>query len=107
MNPDQYCLAYITLDALETAQKLAADVLEAGLGACVNVIPQMHSFYRWQGRIEHSQEVIFIIKTKVTHWENLTKFIAQRHPYQVPCILQIPITAGNTIFLNWIDEQIQ
>ena len=72
--------------------------------ACVNIIKDVESIYRWQGKIECSAEFLLIIKTNRKNLKKVFNLIAQIHPYEVPEIIALKIDQGNQKYLNWIDR---
>ena len=87
---------------MSEARTISKILIEFKLAACVNLIPQIHSIYQWQGKIEETQEVALIAKTTTDCLENLKKTIIQNHSYECPCIVALPIVEGNQDFLQWI-----
>ena len=81
----------------ETANRIALAVVEAKLAACVNILPRVQSIYRWQGAVESAVEVPLLIKTTAAAYPALEAAIRERHPYDVPEIIALPITADNWI----------
>lgn len=88
----------------ETAQRLATGLVERQLAACVNVLPGVRSFYRWEGRLEQADEVQLLIKTSNNNYPAVEQFIRQQHPYEVPEIIAIPVTAGLPAYLKWLED---
>lgn len=86
----------------ETANAIALAVVEAGLAACVNILPRMQSIYRWQGAVESATEIPLFIKSTAANYPALEKLIAGLHPYEVPEIIALPITQGLPAYLNWV-----
>ena len=86
----------------ETANRIALAVVEAQLAACVNILPRVQSIYRWQGAVESAVEVPMLIKTTAAAYPALEAAIRERHPYDVPEIIALPITAGLPAYLNWL-----
>ncbi|KXB29641.1 MULTISPECIES: divalent-cation tolerance protein CutA [Dechloromonas] len=86
----------------ETANAIALAVVEAGLAACVNILPRVQSIYRWQGKVESATEIPLLIKSTAALYPALQAAIAQRHPYDVPEIIALPITRGLPAYLNWV-----
>ena len=86
----------------ETANRIALAVVEAKLAACVNILPRVQSIYRWQGAVESAVEVPLLIKTTAAAYPALEAAIRERHPYDVPEIIALPITAGLPAYLNWL-----
>ena len=86
----------------ETANRIALAVVEEKLAACVNILPRVQSIYRWQGAVESAVEVPLLIKTTAAAYPALEAAIRERHPYDVPEIIALPITAGLPAYLNWL-----
>ncbi|MBF0547801.1 MAG: divalent-cation tolerance protein CutA [Candidatus Riflebacteria bacterium] len=88
----------------ETGEMIAEKVITAHLAACVNILPSITSIYTWEGKLEKSDELLLIIKTRVAAFESLKKLILSLHPYSVPEILSLPIEMGFHRYLQWIDD---
>ena len=86
---------------LDEAQRLAHALVEARLAACVNLIPNLTSIYRWEGKIEQSQEILLLIKTAADQLAALEAELHRLHSYQVPEFLVIAIPAGSQPYLGW------
>lgn len=87
------------------AQKLAQGLVEERLAACVNAIPGLKSFYRWQGKIEVDPEIQLLIKTRRARFDDLAAWINANHPYDVPEIVAIPAERVSDNYLAWALEQ--
>jgi len=96
------CFCYITAGSREEALAIGSALVEERLAACANVIAGMTSVYRWQGAIEQDDEVVLIAKTRADLVERLTGRVAALHSYDCPCVVALPITGGNPVFLDWI-----
>ncbi len=86
------------------AENLANTVIEQRLAACVNILPGVSSVYRWQGKLESSDEILLLIKTHNHAYPDLEQLIRQLHPYELPEIIAVPIENGLPAYLNWILE---
>ena len=95
-----------TCPDLATAHTIAEELLELNLAACVNLIPNVVSLYKWQGKIEQSAEVQLFIKTDERKWPELRSYIEQNHPYDVPEILALDITDGNQSYFAWLSKNL-
>ena len=84
------------------ANRIALAVVEAGLAACVNLLPRVQSVYRWQGAIESANEVPLLIKTTAARYDALEAAIRDLHPYDVPEIIALPIAQGLPAYLDWL-----
>lgn len=97
-------LVYVTTPDREVAVQLAHGAVRAGLAACANIIPGMTSVYQWEGRLNEDQEVVLILKTTEEAVSDLTSFIKTRHPHKTPSVMALPVTGGNSQFLEWIES---
>lgn len=93
-----------TVPDRETGERIAAALVEERLAACVNLIPGLTSIYRWQGKVEKAAECLLVIKTTSSRFEQLRERIKALHPYELPEIIAVPITSGDSAYLNWIVE---
>lgn len=98
----KYCVCLITADSLEVVNRISGGLIEEKLAACVNVLKDVSSIYRWQGNIEKSQEYLIIAKTKKDLIKDIIKFLKDNHSYSVPEIIFLPVIDGNEEYLNWI-----
>lgn len=108
MNTDQAkdCLLVMcNLPNLGNAQQLAEHLVGTGLAACVNIQPACKSIYRWDGRVEQSNEVPVFIKTTRARYAELETAIRVLHPYDVPEIIAIPIDMGLPAYLHWVSTE--
>jgi periplasmic divalent cation tolerance protein len=90
------------LPNLSVAESIATTLVEAKLAACVNVLPAVQSIYRWQGKVERASEVTLFIKTTDRHYAALESAIRAAHPYDVPEVIALPVTAGFPAYLQWV-----
>ena len=101
-----YCLVYTTFADDVEAKRVALQLVEDRLAACVNIFPAITAIYRWQGKIEQGQEVAALIKTKDELFAEIENKIKVLHSYETCCVIKLPITAGSEKFLSWIDAQL-
>lgn len=106
MKTSEYCVVITTTDSQEKAELLAHSIVEAKLGACVQITP-ITSFYFWEGKVNNECEFKLEIKTKSSLYNKIEEFICKKHSYQTPEIIQIPITAGSPAYLQWLDDSIK
>lgn len=99
---NQYLVVYVTTPTMEVAEQIGQALVEKQLAACANLLPGLHSIYRWQGQVCNEPEVLMIIKTSETRFSALTDLIRNLHPYEVPEIIALPIIAGSPDYLAWI-----
>jgi periplasmic divalent cation tolerance protein len=101
--PALLCLSTCPDDA--TARRIAEALVAEGLAACVNVMPAVHSVYRWQGRVERADETLLLAKTTAARFPALRDRIAALHPYELPEVVAVEIAAGLPAYLAWIAAQ--
>lgn len=88
----------------EVAIDIAKRLVQEKLAACVNIMPGVHSVYRWQDAIEETREVLLLIKSNAGHYPALEQLILRHHPYQVPEVLALPISQAAPNYLAWLNE---
>ena len=89
------------------AEALAKRLVEESLAACVNVIPQILSYYWWKGKVEKSPESLLVIKTSRRLLEDLRRVLESAHSYELPEILALPVVAGSPGYLAWIEGELK
>ena len=84
------------------ATRLAAMLVEHRHAACVNILAECTSVYRWEGKIKMATEVPLLIKTSSSAYRHLEETIRANHPYELPEILSVPVDAGLPAYLDWV-----
>jgi periplasmic divalent cation tolerance protein len=102
---DKAVLVYSTFPTLETAEAEGAALVEAGLAACVNILPGMVSIYTWNGARHRDTEVVMVIKTRRELTERVIDEVRARHPYENPALVALPVEQGSAPYLSWIAAQ--
>ncbi len=97
-------VVFMTASDRDEALRLADALVEAQLAACVQVLPEMQSIYKWEGRIERQTEVLLIAKTTSSRFEELQKRVKELHSYETPEIVAVPVVAGSQAYLDWLTE---
>lgn len=90
----------------ETAERLATALVEAGLAACVNIVPGIRSVYRWQGAVVKEGELLLVIKSRSDRFEALRAALIEHHPYELPEVIAVSVSEGHLPYLAWIDSQL-
>jgi periplasmic divalent cation tolerance protein len=98
-------LVFTNLPDRAAAMDLARKLVDERLAACVNVMADCTSVYRWEGRNESVSEVPVLIKTLAQHYARLEQLIKTVHPYELPEIIAVPISSGLPAYLKWIAEE--
>jgi periplasmic divalent cation tolerance protein len=96
---------YITVADMNEAKKIGRMLVEKRLAACVNLLDGMQSMYWWEGTVQESREAVLIAKTTTRLVSALTAAVKENHSYECPCIVSLPIEAGNPAFLKWISDE--
>ncbi|HID80577.1 MAG TPA: divalent-cation tolerance protein CutA [Ignisphaera sp.] len=102
-----YIVVLVTAPHREEAEKIARKLLDERVAACVNIVEGIKSLFWWQGKVDEANEVLMVIKTRLDLFEKVIEYIKSLHSYTVPEIIALPIVAGNTEYLKWIDEVVK
>jgi periplasmic divalent cation tolerance protein len=97
-------IAFCTFPDAETARKIVKEVVDLRHAACGNILPQIHSIYRWQGNVESADEVLAVFKLDAARYAEFESKIRSLHPYDVPEITSCQIDHGLPEYLRWIAE---
>ncbi|MGB8580580.1 MAG: divalent-cation tolerance protein CutA [Candidatus Sulfotelmatobacter sp.] len=95
-----------TAGSEEEAQKIARHLVENRMAACVNIIPQIASVYRWQGKVEEAREWLLLIKTTADVFETVREAIAHLHSYELPECVCLTVEDGSPNYLQWIADSV-
>jgi len=95
-------LVLCTCPDAETARGIARTLVEERLAACVNVVPGLHSTYRWQGAVESADEVLLLAKTTQDRFPALRDRLVALHPYELPEVIAVDVAAGSPAYLDWV-----
>ena len=87
-----------------TAARMSRQLIELNVAACVNQLAPCISTYRWQDKIETASEVPLLIKTTVSAYARLEAAIRNVHPYELPEIIAVPVSAGLPAYLAWVNQ---
>jgi periplasmic divalent cation tolerance protein len=100
-------VVFTTASSIAEAEKIARALVEHRLAACVNILPQIRSIYRWQGKVEDAAEILLVIKTTAAQFPAVRDAIRELHSYDVPECICLAITDGSPDYLNWLVENVQ
>lgn len=98
------CRVVLVTAPEEAAQRLAQSLVEERLAACVNVVPGIVSYYRWEGKMHKDDEKLLIAKTRAALIPRLCSFVKKNHPYSNPEVLALPVREGSQEYLSWVAE---
>jgi periplasmic divalent cation tolerance protein len=97
-------IALTTVGSAEDARRIASDLVDLRLAACVNIIESVRSIYRWQGKVNDEGELLLIIKTTKSRLAELRSHVLQIHPYDVPEFIVVPIEDISPAYEKWLEE---
>jgi len=95
-----------TCASVKEANRIATELVEKKLAACVNLVSGVRSVYRWKNKIEKSQEVLLVIKTSRALFENVRSQIEKVHSYELPEVIALPVVDGAEPYLEWVDREL-
>ena len=101
---DDAIVVFMTAANGEEATRLAEMLVGAHLAACVQILPEMESVYRWEGKIERQSEVLLIAKTTRGKFDDLEREVRALHSYDTPEIVAVPIVIGSAPYLEWLSK---
>lgn len=101
-----HALVLSTASNADEAAKIARELVERRLAACVNVLPGVRSTYRWKGSVHVDDECLLVVKTRRDRFEAVREAIRAMHSYEQPEIILVEIAEGDAAYLRWIDESL-
>jgi len=96
------CILFVTCPEAKVAEAIARHLVDRKLAACGNVTAPVTSVYRWKGKVVRESEVVLLVKTRQSLVPRCTKAIRERHPYELPEIIAVPIVGGLPEYLRWV-----
>lgn len=102
MPGEDAIVVFMTAANGEEATRLADLLVGAHLAACVQILPEMESVYRWEGKIERQSEILLIAKTTTAKFAELEREVRALHSYETPEIVAVPLVAGSSPYLAWL-----
>ena len=103
-NNEKFILVLSTFPASTSVKDIAEILVNEKLAACINIIPEVQSVFRWKDKVDNAPENILIIKTTLNLYDILERRIKELHPYELPEIIAVPIEKGLTEYLDWVSE---
>jgi len=105
-NSSEPIVVLMTAANREEANRIAGLLVEARLAACVQILPEMQSVYRWQGEVARESEVMLLAKTRLDRFDELDRAVREIHSYETPEIIALPVTAVSARYLDWLQEEV-
>lgn len=97
-------VVFMTASNGEEAARLAEMLVGAHLAACVQILPEMESVYRWQGKVERAPEILLLAKTTRSKFDELEREVRALHSYDTPEIIAVPVVTGSAPYLEWLKQ---
>jgi periplasmic divalent cation tolerance protein len=101
---DNALLVFSTFPDVATARRIGRELVEQRCAACANILPQIESIYWWVKKVENATETPVLFKTSAERYQALESTLRRLHPYDVPEIIALPVTAGLPAYLSWVTE---
>lgn len=97
-------VVFVTASSEDEATRIGRALVEAGLAACVNVVPRIRSIFRWQGKVSDEPETLMIVKTRAACFDGLADMVKRHHSYSIPEVIALPIQRGTVDYLAWVRD---
>ena len=101
----EFIIVLITVSKEDEAVRIAQELVDSRLAACVNMVKGIRSIYRWKGKREDEEEVLMVVKTRQDLFDGLKKRVKELHSYSVPEIIALPVMEGSEEYLKWLSEE--
>jgi periplasmic divalent cation tolerance protein len=105
IEPSMVSVIYSTTDTIDSAKTIARALVKEKLVACVHILPNIESVYRWKGKIEEANECALLVKTSERNIQKTIQRIKSLHPYEVPEIIVLPVVGGLKEYLDYIEAE--
>lgn len=102
---EETVVVLITASSMVEGERIGRKLVEERLAACANVVPNLRSFFWWQGKLTEEGEVLLLIKTRRSLLEPLVARVKRLHSYEVPEIIALPVVAGSEDYLRWVAQE--
>jgi periplasmic divalent cation tolerance protein len=99
----EHAVILSTASSEDEARRIASALVERRLAACVNVLPKIHSTYRWNDAVERAEEWMLVVKTRRERFEEVARTIRELHSYELPEVVMLDLAGGDPRYLAWID----
>jgi periplasmic divalent cation tolerance protein len=104
---DEAIVVLMTAANGEEAARIADMLIGAHLAACIQILPEMESVYRWKGKIERQAEILLLAKTLRSKFDDLEREVRALHSYETPEIIALPIVAASSPYLEWLNASLK
>ncbi len=105
--PDTPLLVLTTLSSPEDARRFVRALVDERVVACGTIVPGASSIYRWRDEVQETPEVVVLLKTMASRWAALRDAVLGHHPYEVPELIALPVSAGLDAYVAWVGEEVK
>lgn len=98
-------VVYISIP-YDEAEKMARELVEQRFAACVNIVPRIRSFFWWDEAVQDDDEALLIVKTTQRKFKQLTEYVIENHPYELPEIIAMPLVEGSAEYIAWVKREV-
>lgn len=102
----KHVVVMVTCPTPAVGRRIGAQLIKRHLAACVNIVPGVESIFWWQGKADRCREALLLIKTTTRHFQSLKQAVISLHPYEVPEVIALPLTAGHRPYLQWVTASV-
>lgn len=101
---EEFIIAFSTFPDMETARKIARELVESSIVACANIVPSIESIYCWKEKVETNTEALAVFKLTAAHYPDFESRLRTLHPYDVPEIIAHKVEHGLPEYLCWVSD---
>ena len=102
MDSSEPIIVLMTAASPEEASRIAQMLVDGRLAACVQILPEIESVYRWQGKVKREKEILLLAKTLRSRFDELESKVRALHSYETPEIIAVPVTDSSAAYLGWL-----
>lgn len=102
-----HIVVFVTAPEKKEARLIARALVEKKLAACVNIVDNIESVFRWEGKLDCAKETLLVIKTRKQKLAAVTALVRSLHSYKVPEVIALPVNGGYSKYLRWIDDSLR
>jgi len=105
-NPSEPIVVLMTAANREEANRIAEMLVQARLAACVQILPEIQSVYRWQEEVARESEVMLLVKSTFDRFDEIDLAVREIHSYETPEIIGLPVAAISEPYWAWLQEEV-
>jgi periplasmic divalent cation tolerance protein len=100
-------VVFMTAPAADEARRIAKELVERQLAACVQILPEIESVYRWNGEVQRETEILILAKTTAAQFDDLEKAVREIHSYDTPEIVAVPLAFVSEPYRAWLTDNVR